>query len=154
SVVMVERFGASEPGAWVEFMSPQRRRGRAVVRRVPAAQRRRTACRLHRSVRKEAAQRVDLTRPPRSLPGTRRHRRSLPDVDVLTTANVLADLKADGPWMFDLLKERLGLEAAKRLIEPRPIDDWTLPLGANSIEAVEFGAGEAKHHACFHLADR
>ena len=25
-----------------------------------------------------------------------------PDAEVLTTANVLDDLKADGPWMFDL----------------------------------------------------
>src|SRR5690349_6883725 len=27
-----------------------------------------------------------------------------PQVDVLTTPNVVADLKADGPWMFELLK--------------------------------------------------
>src|SRR5262249_28545293 len=77
-----------------------------------------------------------------------------PGVEVLTTPNVLEDLKADGPWMFDLLKEKLGPEAAERLIEPTPIKGWSLPLGKSTIEVVEFGAGEAKHHACFHLADR
>jgi glyoxylase-like metal-dependent hydrolase (beta-lactamase superfamily II) len=76
-----------------------------------------------------------------------------PGVEVLTTPNVLEDLKADGPWMFDLLKEKLGPEAAERLIEPTPIDDWSLRLGGSIIEVVEFGAGECKHHACFHLAD-
>jgi glyoxylase-like metal-dependent hydrolase (beta-lactamase superfamily II) len=70
-----------------------------------------------------------------------------PDVEVLTTPNVLEDLKTDGPWMFDLLKDKLGPEAAERLIEPTPIDGWTLPLGDSTIEVVEFGAGEAKHHA-------
>jgi glyoxylase-like metal-dependent hydrolase (beta-lactamase superfamily II) len=40
-----------------------------------------------------------------------------PDADVLTTPNVVRDLEADGPWMFDLLKEKLGSEAAERLIE-------------------------------------
>ena len=77
-----------------------------------------------------------------------------PDVEVLTTPNVLEDLQADGPWIFDLLKEKLGPEAAERLIEPTPIDDWSLRLGESIIEVVEFGPGECKHHACFHLPDR
>jgi glyoxylase-like metal-dependent hydrolase (beta-lactamase superfamily II) len=77
-----------------------------------------------------------------------------PEVEVLTTPNVLEDLKVDGPWMFDLLKEKLGPEAAERLIEPTPIDDWSLPLGDGTLGVVEFGAGEAKHHACLQLADR
>src|SRR6516225_5739509 len=45
-----------------------------------------------------------------------------PDVEVLTAPNVLDDLKADGPWMFDLLKGKLGPEAPERLIEPTAID--------------------------------
>jgi glyoxylase-like metal-dependent hydrolase (beta-lactamase superfamily II) len=77
-----------------------------------------------------------------------------PDAQVLTTPNVLEDLRADGPWMFDLLKERLGPEAAERLVEPTAIDGSSLPLGESSLEVVEFGAGEAKHHACLQLTDR
>jgi glyoxylase-like metal-dependent hydrolase (beta-lactamase superfamily II) len=73
---------------------------------------------------------------------------------VLTTPNVREDLKADGPWMFDLLKGKLGPESAERLVEPTAIDGWTLPLGGRTLEVVEFGAGEAKHHACLHLVDR
>jgi glyoxylase-like metal-dependent hydrolase (beta-lactamase superfamily II) len=77
-----------------------------------------------------------------------------PDAKVLTTANVLEDLRADGPWMFDLLNGKLGAEAAKRLVEPTAIDGSSLPLGESSLEVVEFGGGEAKHHACLHLQDR
>jgi glyoxylase-like metal-dependent hydrolase (beta-lactamase superfamily II) len=77
-----------------------------------------------------------------------------PDAEVLTTPNVLEDLKADGPWMFDLLKGKLGPEAAERLIEPTAIAGSSLALGDSTLEVVEFGAGEAKHHACLRLADR
>jgi glyoxylase-like metal-dependent hydrolase (beta-lactamase superfamily II) len=77
-----------------------------------------------------------------------------PGVQVLTTPNVLEDLKADGPWMFDLLKGKLGPEAAERLVEPTAIDGCTLPLGGSTLEVVEFGTGEAKHHAGLHLVDR
>jgi glyoxylase-like metal-dependent hydrolase (beta-lactamase superfamily II) len=52
-----------------------------------------------------------------------------PDVEVLTTPNVLDDLKADGPWMFDLLKGKLGPEAPERLIEPTAIDGQSLSVG-------------------------
>jgi glyoxylase-like metal-dependent hydrolase (beta-lactamase superfamily II) len=56
--------------------------------------------------------------------------------------------------MFDLLKGKLGPEAAERLIEPTAVVGSSLPLGQSSIEVVEFGSGEAKHHACLHLPDR
>jgi glyoxylase-like metal-dependent hydrolase (beta-lactamase superfamily II) len=77
-----------------------------------------------------------------------------PDVEVLTTPNVLGDLKADGPWMFDLLKERLGPEGPERLVEPTPLVGGSLALGGLDIEVVEFGPGEGKHHACLVIPDR
>jgi glyoxylase-like metal-dependent hydrolase (beta-lactamase superfamily II) len=77
-----------------------------------------------------------------------------PEVEVLTTPNVLEDLKADGPWMFNLLKGKLGPEAPERLVEPTGIESNSLRLGALEVEIVEFGPGEAKHHACLVLADR
>jgi glyoxylase-like metal-dependent hydrolase (beta-lactamase superfamily II) len=77
-----------------------------------------------------------------------------PDAEVLTTQNVVDDLRADGPWIFKLLTERLGADAAERLIEPTAIDGSTLLVGDSTLEVAEFGAGEAKHHACLHLPDR
>jgi glyoxylase-like metal-dependent hydrolase (beta-lactamase superfamily II) len=77
-----------------------------------------------------------------------------PEVEVLTTPNVLHDLKADGPWMFELLKGKLGPEGPERLSEPTPINNNSLSLGDWELEVVEFGPGEAKHHACLVLADR
>ena len=77
-----------------------------------------------------------------------------PDVEVLTTPNVLDDLKGDGPWMFDLLTDKLGSEAPERLVAPSAIDGNCLTLGTREIEVVEFGPGEAKHHACLVLGDR
>jgi glyoxylase-like metal-dependent hydrolase (beta-lactamase superfamily II) len=75
-------------------------------------------------------------------------------VEVLTSPNVLADLRADGPWMFELLTEKLGPQAPGRLIEPAPAEGSSLALGGSTLEIVEFGAGECKHHACLHVADR
>jgi glyoxylase-like metal-dependent hydrolase (beta-lactamase superfamily II) len=77
-----------------------------------------------------------------------------PDAEVLTTPSVLDDLRADGPWMFDLLKAKLGSEAPERLIEPTAVDGQSVRVGASAVEIVEFGAGEAKHHAALHLIDR
>jgi glyoxylase-like metal-dependent hydrolase (beta-lactamase superfamily II) len=77
-----------------------------------------------------------------------------PETEVLTTRNVLDDLKADGPWMFNLLKNKLGPEGPERLVEPSAIEGNCLALGALELEVVEFGPGEAKHHACLVLADR
>jgi glyoxylase-like metal-dependent hydrolase (beta-lactamase superfamily II) len=77
-----------------------------------------------------------------------------PDAKVFSTPNVLGDIKADGSWMFDLLKGKLGPEAAERLIEPTAINGSSVSLGESTLEVVEFGAGEAKHHACLYLPDR
>lgn len=76
-----------------------------------------------------------------------------PDAEIVSTENVVADLQRDGPWMFDLVKTKLGPEAAERLVEPAVYrDDW-ITLGDSTLNVVEFGPGEAKHHACLHLPD-
>lgn len=77
-----------------------------------------------------------------------------PEAEALTTPNVLEDLQADGPWMLKLLKGKLGPEAPERLVEPTAIESNDLRVGSLEVEIVEFGAGEAKHHACLVLADR
>jgi glyoxylase-like metal-dependent hydrolase (beta-lactamase superfamily II) len=153
-LVAVERFSASEPGAWSNSYLLSDGEDALLF---DVFQLRSDAERLADSVeatgKKLRTVWISHAHPDHFL-GLDVVVDRFPDVDVLTTANVLADLKADGPWMFDLLKEKLGPEAAKRLIEPTPIDDWALSLGETTIEVVEFGAGEAKHHACFHLAAR
>ena len=97
---------------------------------------------------------MDLPRSPRPLPAARPDRRPIPRRKGARHPNVLDDLKADGPWIFDLLKGKLGPEAAERLVKPTAIEGSSLPLGQSSLEVVEFEAGEAKHHACLHLPDR
>jgi glyoxylase-like metal-dependent hydrolase (beta-lactamase superfamily II) len=77
-----------------------------------------------------------------------------PEAEALTTPNVLEDLQADGPWMLKLLKRKLGPEAPERLVEPTSIESNDLRVGSLEVEIVEFGAGEAKHHACLVLGDR
>jgi glyoxylase-like metal-dependent hydrolase (beta-lactamase superfamily II) len=77
-----------------------------------------------------------------------------PEVQVLTTHNVLDDLRADGPWMFNLLQGKLGSEGPVRFVEPTPLEGDRLLVGALELEIVEFGPGEAKHHACLVVPDR
>lgn len=56
--------------------------------------------------------------------------------------------------MFKLLKGKLGPEAPERLVERTALESNDLRVGSLEVEVVEFGAGEAKHHACLVLADR
>jgi glyoxylase-like metal-dependent hydrolase (beta-lactamase superfamily II) len=152
--VVVERFSASEPGAWSNsyLLSDD---GEAVL--FDVFQLRSDATKLADAVeasgKKLTKVWISHAHPDHFLQLDLFVER-FADLEVLTTANVLKDLKADGPWMFDLLKEKLGPEAPERLIEPTAIDSMRLPLGTVDLEIVEFGPGEAKHHACVLLADR
>ena len=46
-----------------------------------------------------------------------------PAVHVLSTASVVADIKQDGPWIFSMLQDKLGVQGPKRLIIPEPLTD-------------------------------
>jgi glyoxylase-like metal-dependent hydrolase (beta-lactamase superfamily II) len=152
--VAVDRFTASEPGAWSNsyLLSVG---GEALL--FDVFQLRTDATRLADSVNALGKQLTKVwishAHPDHFLQLDLILDR-FPEVEVLTTPNVLDDLKADGPWMFDLLKGTLGHEGPERLVEPRAIESNSLPLGAVELEIVEFGPGEAKHHACLVLADR
>lgn len=154
STIHVERFSASEPGAWSNsyLLSDG---DEALL--FDVFQLRSDAQKLADSV--EASERnlvkvwVSHAHPDHFLQLDVIVER-FPGIEVITTANVVEDLKADGPWIFDLLKQKLGTEAAQRLVEPTSIEGSSLPLGDSTLEVVEFGVGEAKHHACLHLADR
>jgi glyoxylase-like metal-dependent hydrolase (beta-lactamase superfamily II) len=51
-----------------------------------------------------------------------------PSVRVLSTANVVADIEQDGPWMFSMLQNKLGPAGPKRLIVPEPLNEPVLRL--------------------------
>jgi glyoxylase-like metal-dependent hydrolase (beta-lactamase superfamily II) len=150
--VAVQRFSASEPGAWSNSYLLSDGREALLV---DVSQLRSDAQKLADAV---SASRKRLTKvwishahPDHFLQLDLIVNR-FPEVEVLTTPNVLDDLKADGPWMFDLLTGKLGPERPGRLVEPTAIEATSLTLGTLEIEVVEFGPGEAKHHACLVLA--
>lgn len=74
-----------------------------------------------------------------------------PRARIVSTANVVADIKADGPWMFKMLQDKLGPQGPKRLVIPEVLAEPTLSLDGVAAEAVEFGEGEARHIAALHI---
>jgi glyoxylase-like metal-dependent hydrolase (beta-lactamase superfamily II) len=154
SVVGVQRFSASEPGAWSNsyLLSDDqdallfdvfqlRSDAKKLADAVDASGKRLTKVWISHAHPDHFLQ-LDLIVD------------RFPEVEVLTIPNVRDDLKTDGPWMFDLLTDKLGPEAPERLVEPSAIEDNCFTLGTQEIEVIEFGSGEAKHHACLVLADR
>jgi glyoxylase-like metal-dependent hydrolase (beta-lactamase superfamily II) len=77
-----------------------------------------------------------------------------PDVEVVSTPSVVADIEADGPWMFSLLQQRLGSEGPTQLVVPRPLSEPALRIEGIVLDIVEFGEGESKHMACLHVPEQ
>lgn len=71
-----------------------------------------------------------------------------PAVRVVSTPNVVHDVRQDGPWMTSILQSKLGSSGPKRLVIPEPLNESVLHLGGNELEVVEFGECESKHIAC------
>ena len=76
-----------------------------------------------------------------------------PQARVVSTANVVADIKADGPWMFEMLHNKLGEQGPKRLVTPDALKTPLLSVDGIEFEIVEFGECEAKHIATLHIPD-
>jgi glyoxylase-like metal-dependent hydrolase (beta-lactamase superfamily II)/ketosteroid isomerase-like protein len=74
-----------------------------------------------------------------------------PKLRTLSTPDVVADLKQDGPGIFTLLKGKLGAEGPSRLVVPEPLPEPRLRLGSVELEVVEFGEGESKHMAAIYI---
>lgn len=74
-----------------------------------------------------------------------------PQVELISTKNVVADINADGPWMLSLLQGKIGSEAASRLVVPSVASDLTFELEGVQMELVEFGECEAKHIAALFI---
>jgi len=77
-----------------------------------------------------------------------------PKAQVVSTANVVADIQKDGPWMLSLLQQKLGPQGPKRLVVPEVLSEPRLDLEGHKLEVVEFGEGESKHNACFYLPEQ
>jgi glyoxylase-like metal-dependent hydrolase (beta-lactamase superfamily II) len=74
-----------------------------------------------------------------------------PETPIVATANVVADIKADGPWMFSKLREQLGPEAPTRLVVPHVLKDSVLQVDGSELQVLEFGECESKHIAALYL---
>ena len=74
-----------------------------------------------------------------------------PDVRVVSTQNVATDIRTDGPWMFSMLRDKLGSEGPTRLVIPDPLTEPDLTIEGVRLEVVEFGEGESKHMATVYI---
>jgi len=74
-----------------------------------------------------------------------------PEARVLGTPSVVADVKADGPWMYSMLQTKLGPEGPTRLVVPEALEEPTLRIEGSRLEVVEFGECESKHIAALYI---
>jgi len=74
-----------------------------------------------------------------------------PRARVVSTANVVEDIRQDGPWMLSLLQGKLGPQGPKRLVVPEILPEPVLDLEGTRLNVVEFGEGESKHNATLYL---
>jgi len=74
-----------------------------------------------------------------------------PKVRVVSTQNVVTDIKTDGPWMFSMLRDKLGLGGPTRLVIPASLAESDLTIEGAKLEVVEFGEAESKHMAAVYI---
>jgi len=77
-----------------------------------------------------------------------------PKARIVSTANVVSDIRAAGPWMFQMLQAKLGIEGPKKLIIPEVLGELRLRVDELALEVREFGEGEAKHIAAVYIPSR
>ena len=76
-----------------------------------------------------------------------------PDAQVVSSPNVVIDIRTDGPRMFSMLQEKLGPEGPRRLVIPEPLAAPVLALEGVELQVVEFGEVESKHTAALHISE-
>jgi glyoxylase-like metal-dependent hydrolase (beta-lactamase superfamily II) len=76
---------------------------------------------------------------------------AFPHARIVSTQNVVDDIKSDGPWMFSMLQGKLGPQGPKQLVIPEALNDPVLNIDRVRLEIVEFGEGESKHIAAVHI---
>jgi glyoxylase-like metal-dependent hydrolase (beta-lactamase superfamily II) len=76
-----------------------------------------------------------------------------PRAPVVSTANVVADIRNDGPGMLAMLQGKFGAEGPTRLVLPEPLRELAVTVDGARLEVLEFGEGEAAHTATLHVPD-
>jgi glyoxylase-like metal-dependent hydrolase (beta-lactamase superfamily II) len=74
-----------------------------------------------------------------------------PRAEVVSTANVVADIREDGPWMLSLLQRKLGSDGPTRLVVPEILAEPVLRIEGTQLNVVEFGEAESKHLASVYI---
>jgi glyoxylase-like metal-dependent hydrolase (beta-lactamase superfamily II) len=74
-----------------------------------------------------------------------------PHTRIVSTRNVVADIKANGPWMFSMLQSKLGAEGPTQLVTPEVLDGTALEIESTELTVVEFGECESKHIAALYI---
>ena len=74
-----------------------------------------------------------------------------PNAKVVSTANVVGDIRQDGPWILSLLQGKLEPQGPQRLVVPDILPEPALDLEGTRLDVVEFGEGESKHNATLYL---
>jgi glyoxylase-like metal-dependent hydrolase (beta-lactamase superfamily II) len=74
-----------------------------------------------------------------------------PKARIVSTQNVVTDIQTDGPWMFSMLRDKLGPEGPTRLVIPEPVAGPDLTIEGVKLEVVEFGEGESKHMTAVYI---
>jgi hypothetical protein len=66
-----------------------------------------------------------------------------PTARVVSTENVVTDIKTDGKWIFSILHDKLGPERPTRLVVPELLAETDLTIEGVKLEVVEFGEAKA-----------
>lgn len=70
---------------------------------------------------------------------------------VLSTANVAKDIASDGPWIINILQEKLGKDGPGRFVVPQAMTTQSLVLEGQELEVMEYPECESKHVATLYI---
>ena len=141
----IERFTSSEPGAWSNSYLIS---GKEDAVLFDVFMLRKDAIDLAEKIKKSGKKLTHIFvshAHPDHFMGTEAVVERFPEVEVISTEEVVADVNADGPWMLKLLQEKLGPMGPRKLITPKVIDGDKLTLEGVELEIVSFSEGESKH---------
>jgi glyoxylase-like metal-dependent hydrolase (beta-lactamase superfamily II) len=78
-------------------------------------------------------------------------RDAFPNVEVLSTADVVKDVVDDGPWILRILQQKLGSNGPTRVVLPKPIEWRRLTLEGEELVVHEYDESESKHIATVYI---
>ena len=152
--VSIQTFTSSEPGAWSNSYLVS---GRSEAILFDVFMLRSDAAQLANNIAKSGktlkAVMISHSHPDHFM-GLDAITERFPQAQVVSTQNVVTDIRTDGPWMFSMLQTKLGPEAPKHLVIPEALPEPTLTIEDSKLEVFEFGECESKHIAAVYLQER